>query len=582
VPSLTESPRNERSIKTSQPLPGAPPWTLGLLLALPLSLLYLILAPPGADLAAATYRSDLFSRVGFTIWDNGWYSGHALPSYSLISPALGAWLGVRPLLALSAVAGAALFGVLATKAFPPTAARVATLSFAFGLCCELPSGRVPYDLGVALGLASLAVLAAPGSSGSPSPGHQPLGGEPPSAASLSPGRRSLSLLLALLTTVASPVAGAFLGLAGLAYALAALSASPRRAPEATAGLALCGVSLVPILLLGLAFSEGGYEPFAAGALWPELGGALAVAVLLPQGTLSPHACKTLRIGAGLYAIALLASYLLKTPMGGNAARLGELLGAPLLAGTLWQRRRLLIMLCPLLLYWQLATSVHDQISLAGDPTASASYYAPLRRELEQLSSGKPLRVEVPLTTSHWEAAYLPRGNISIARGWERQLDVRYGALFYEKRLTAAAYRDWLHSDAISYVALPNGHIDSAGQAEARLIRQGLPYLRQAWHTGDWKLYEVRDQTPLVQRPATLLSLSSDTFAIQAPRSGSYEVRLRWTPYWKPSSPDACVEQAPHGYIEVQAHAAGRISVEISFSLDRIFSQGPRCSADATP
>lgn len=551
-------------------MPVPAPWALGLALALPLAIAYLIVAPPGADLAAATYRSDLFARVGLTIWDNGWYAGHALPSYSLLSPALGAWIGVRPLLALSAIAGAALFGVIAARVFPPAAARVAALVFAFGLCAELPSGRVPYDLGVALALASLAVLIG-------APRHR--------------ARLPLSLLLALLATVASPVAGAFLGLAGLAYALGALGApvslgslggAARRTRTALAGIGLLCVSLLPILLLGIAFPESGYEPFAAGALWPELGGAVAVALLLPRGTLGADASRTLRIGAGLYAIALLAAYLLKTPMGGNAARLGELLGAPLLAGTLWQRRRLLLMLCPLLLYWQLATSVHDQISLAGDPTAQASYYRPLRHELRRLAAGRPLRVEVPLTASHWEAAYLPGGDISLARGWERQLDIRYGALFYERHLSAAAYRGWLHSDAISYVALPNGHIDPAGRAEARLIEKGLPYLRPVWRSRDWRLFEVKDRTPLVQEPARLLSLGSDTFAIEAPRPGAYQVRLRWTPYWKPSSADTCVAKAPDGYTEVQAHAEGRIVVEVAFALGRIFSQGPRCSVDAAP
>ena len=36
----------------------------------------------------------------------------------------------------------------------------------------------------------------------------------------------------------------------------------------------------------------------------------------------------------------------------------------------------------------------------------------------------PVRVEVPLTRSHWEAALLaPR--VALARGWEKQLDSRY-------------------------------------------------------------------------------------------------------------------------------------------------------------
>ncbi len=75
--------------------------------------------PPAADLAAATYRSDLFARVGFALRDNGWYAihGHYLPGYSLLSPELGALLGVRVPLALSALAASVLFGLIAERAF---------------------------------------------------------------------------------------------------------------------------------------------------------------------------------------------------------------------------------------------------------------------------------------------------------------------------------------------------------------------------------------------------------------------------------------------------------------------------------
>ena len=69
---------------------GRPPaW----LLTAAMAVTYLILAPSSPDLAAASYRSDLFSRVGFSLWDNSWYGGHHLPAYSLLAPALGALLG---------------------------------------------------------------------------------------------------------------------------------------------------------------------------------------------------------------------------------------------------------------------------------------------------------------------------------------------------------------------------------------------------------------------------------------------------------------------------------------------------------
>ena len=102
------------------------PWAVALMVAAPLAAIYLILAPPAADLAADAYRSDLFARMDFTAWDTGWYAahGHWLPSYSLLSPALGALLGVRVPLACSAVAASVLFSLVADRSFVTQAARV--------------------------------------------------------------------------------------------------------------------------------------------------------------------------------------------------------------------------------------------------------------------------------------------------------------------------------------------------------------------------------------------------------------------------------------------------------------------------
>jgi hypothetical protein len=530
-------------------------------LATPLSILYLILSPPSGDLAAATYRSDLFVRAGFTVWDNGWYAGHALPAYSLLAPVLGAWLGVRVLLALSAIAAAGLFGLLSQRALPLPAARAASLAFAFGFCAELPSGRVPYDLGVAIALA--AVLAMSGAA--------------------QPGTLAVTLLLGIATSAASPVAGAFLALAGVAVTLSAIAARRR---VAAAPIVAAGAALVSILLLALAFPEGGSEPFAAVAFWPELAAAIAIAALLPRGALSAGGARTLRIAACLYALALIASFLLTTPMGENVVRLGAMFGAPIVVGVLWSAgvsiarradagRLVLLALCPLLLYWQLAAAIEDQVALAGDPTVQASFYAPLRVELLRLAAGRPIRVEVPLTNAHWESAYLPGGPISIARGWERQLDTRYDGLFY-RRLSAGTYRRWLAANAIAYVALPNAKLDSAGEQERRLIAGGLPYLRQVWSSAGWRLFALRDATPLAQAPARMLAIGVDSFTLKVPRPGSYEVRLHWTPYWALSSAAGCVSRAPGGFTEVQVHSAGTIRVAIEPSLGRMLSQGPRC------
>jgi hypothetical protein len=490
------------------------PWAVALMVAILLALLYLILVPPAADLAAATYRSDLFARVGFATWDTGWYAahGHYLPGYSLLSPALGALLGVRVLLACSAVAASVIFALIADRSFPTRAARVSAAWFALGVCLGMLSGRVPFDLGLAIGLG--AVLA------------------------LLRGRLVAALGLAALTSIASPVAGAFLALAALAGGVGCVvaktsdsrartrrKANSARAREGWVGssfenntthapgvatttvdrdarrcLGVATAALVPILILTLAYPEGGYEPFAPSAFWPALAGVALIALLYPQGPLSPRGRAAMRGGAALYALALIAAFAIHTPMGGNAARLGPLLAGPLLAGVLWEARRaLLLALTPALLYWQLVTPIRDYSSIASDPSVHASYYAPLLSELRGLSTQRPTHgspraathtiVEVPLTKAHWEAAYIAgHHGVELARGWERQLDTRYASLFYGPTLTPSAYRAWLAENRVRYVALPDAPLDKAGRLEGALIAHGVPYLRELWRSSHWRLY----------------------------------------------------------------------------------------------
>ncbi|MEA2209515.1 MAG: hypothetical protein QOF54_1992, partial [Solirubrobacteraceae bacterium] len=69
----------------------AAPWALLLALLTTWVLWY----PPSPDLAAQTFRVHLFATDGFSLWDNSWYGGHYLPSYSLLFPALAASLGLR-------------------------------------------------------------------------------------------------------------------------------------------------------------------------------------------------------------------------------------------------------------------------------------------------------------------------------------------------------------------------------------------------------------------------------------------------------------------------------------------------------
>jgi hypothetical protein len=547
---------------------------------------YLIVAPLSSDLAAAGYRSELFSRAGFSLWDNGWYAGHHLLAYSLLAPALGSLIGTQPLGALAAVLATALFGALLSGLFAPRATRIATLWFAIGASVTLLANRIPFELGVAVGLAALL------------------------AARHASARKALlapALLLAVLSALASPVAGAFVALAALAWALD--RSLERRGADATGGVApglalpvaLALAALLPVVALAIAFPEGGAQPFVASAFWPALAVVLALALVLPPAE------RLLRVGSALYALALIAAYAIPTAVGGNADRLGALFAGPLLACALidrpaatqggsvrggqrapaasardWRGWALLVLVLPLL-YWQVKAPIADTVSAAGDPAAKQSYYAPLLSEFRRLHVGygaHPARVEVVPTREHAEARFVA-GETMIARGWERQLDTKRDLLFYAGAgaLTASRYRAWLDENAVSYVALADAPLDYAARAEARLLRAGPGYLREVWRSAHWRLFAVRAPAALAQPPGFLTSIDSDSFTLRAPRAGTYLVRLRFTPYWKLTRGRGCVSRAPGDgeWTDVHADAGGSVRVSIGFSLARVFEHGARCT-----
>jgi hypothetical protein len=509
------------------------------------SVVYLIAAPASPDLAAASYRSNLFSRVGFTLWDNSWYGGHHLLAYSVLAPGLGALIGPQPLAAISMILATALFACLIAGRFSARATRVAAAWFALGASVALLSSRVPFDLGLAIGLGALLLAQRE--------------------------RLAAALVLSVLASLASPVAGAFLALAFLAWGVV----GPARAWP----LGLTVAALAPIVLLTLAFPEGGTQPFVASAFYPALAGVLGIGVLIPAEQ------RALKVGTLLYAVALTGSYLVPAAVGGNADRLGALVGAPVaacvLAGASRGRRWLLIVLAPALLYWQANAPVADFAAAASDPSVHASYYTPLLGELRALDVGygaRPARIEVVATADHWEARFLAP-HVMIARGWERQLDVYRNGLFYDEStaLTAARYQAWLSQNAISYVALPDAPLDYSARSEARLLMRARPsYLREIWHSRHWRLFAVLGATALASPPGVLRSVGTDSLTLYAPLPGRYTVRVHFTPYWALASGSGCVARGTGDWTEVQARRAGSLHVVIDFSLARVFSHAPRC------
>ena len=105
----------------------------------------------------------------------------------------------------------------------------------------------------------------------------------------------------------------------------------------------------------------------------------------------------------------------------------------------------------------------------------ATYYRPMLAELRRAAArtARPGGGD-PVTQSHWEAAIVAR-QTPIARGWERQLDIKYNPLFYDDDCSPQkSYRALARRNGVSFVAVADAPLDGAGTREARLVRPGCP------------------------------------------------------------------------------------------------------------
>ena len=502
---------------------------------------YVVISPPSLDLAAHLFRAQLFRMEGFGIWNNLWYSGHDIVGYSVLFPAVSAWLTPQLAGALAATGTAALFEVLARRHFGREA-WLGAVVFGAATATDLYTGRLAFAFGALPALAAIVAL--------------------------DYRANKLACALALLSALCSPVAALFAALGACGYAVGSYL-ERRRVAAALPGMAVAVAALAPIGLIAIAFPEGGSEPFGFPTMFPVLIVAVIAFFVIPRDSV------TLRAGVVVYALAVIAVYVVPSPIGSNITRLGTFLALPLATLLWWPRRAklLLIALLPLI-YLGWAAPVRDLTGASNDQSTSTRYYQPLVRFLAR-QTGPPFRTEIPFTRFHWEA-YVVASHFPLARGWERQLDIKDNPIFYTGHLTAASYEHWLHANAVRFVAASDAQLDYSARAEMALIDHGLPYLREVMRSRHWRVYEVASATPIVQGPATLRSLGPDSLTIAVHRAGSLLVHVRFTPYWALSGGSGCV--APAGeYTRVTVRAAGTVRLETQFAPDRIGAVSPRCN-----
>ncbi|MEU5341418.1 hypothetical protein AB0H18_11380 [Streptomyces sp. NPDC020766] len=475
---------------------------------------WLFLATGGGDLAAQEAWAEFASRHGGSAYSLFWYGGMHTANYSLISPYLMAAFGVRTVTVAAGLLAAWLASVLIVRTGirrPLGPALLASLA----LWCNVASGRTTFALGVAFGLAACVLLTRE-------------------------RRLPLAVAYAALAAMASPVAGLFLVVAGTGHALVR-----DRVRAAT-------LIVPPVVVVGatsLLFPFTGEQLMPAARIWPPV--VIGIVVL----TLAPRGWRVLRWGAVVYAAGTVLTYLIPSPVGTNVERLAELFApAALLAALLavpatstpagaprrgGRHRRVALAMALVFSVGWVGKKTVDDLQVSTVVPAWAHDTTSVVEALDRLGADRT-RVEVVPARNHREATALAP-HVNLARGWNRQLDMERGRLFYDGTFSETTYRGWLDRWAVGFVVLPSGKPDGFAEDEARLVARGTEWLEPVWRDVNWRVYRVRGAVPLVSRPATVVRADSAAVLVHVPRAGSVTVRVAFSPWLYAEG--GCLEKA---------------------------------------
>ncbi|WP_353943148.1 MFS transporter [Streptomyces sp. HUAS MG91] len=460
-------------------------------------------ANSGGDLAAQDAWAEFVGRHPDSAYNLAWYGGMHPVSYSVVSPYLMSVLGVRTTMMIAGTLSAGLLTLILIRT--RAVARPLWPAFAgvFALLCNAASGRVTFGLGMMFGLGAVAAVFC----------------WPYRWRFKRWAKAVVAAPLAGIATACSPVAGLFVGLVAVALFL------QKRRPGAYA------LGLAPAAVVGLSawlFPFSGTQPMSFwSALLPMVYGVLTYALV-------PKEWVTVRITSAVYTLAVLLVWLISSQIGSNITRLPMLFaGVALLAAlpfTVPRSRKWYVTVVAFvgLNAWIGFKSVDDVVHTT--PAASwARELAPLVNELQQVSAERG-RVEVVPARSHREASALAP-YVNLARGWNRQNDMKRNPLFYDDSLNSANYHEWLKRWAVHYVVLPKGEPDgSGGERERELVQRGLPYLKQVWGDANWQLFAVTDPTPLAEPHAVVDAAEQSELTIEVTRPGRVLIRIPYSPW----------------------------------------------------
>jgi hypothetical protein len=91
------------------------------------------------------------------------------------------------------------------------------------------------------------------------------------------------------------------------------------------------------------------------------------------------------------------------------------------------------------------------------------------------------------------------------------------------------------------------------------------------------VYAVTNPHPIATGAARMTSLGPQRVGLHARRTGTVDLRVRFTPYWQIVKGHGCVLKGPRGWTRLRLDESGPVVLTTEFSIGRVRATSPRCT-----
>ena len=288
-------------------------------------------------------------------------------------------------------------------------------------------------------------------------------------------------------------------------------------------MALIGIVAVgmTLLFIGWYFGNPGPQGF------PLSSALLSVMAAVAMLAAKPHPVVRVALWCTVLAVPIVA--LVPNGLGSNLTRLPWICLPAAVLATAAARRWVVALSLVTAVLCCADVTVNDLVR-SSFPSASSAYYGALIQQLAAVPDLRNYRLEVVQDPLIHSAANVLLDHAALAGGWETQEQHKLNPILNDpKHLNDTTYRIWLNNNAVGYIAL-NLETDSTYPEYQLMAARRPDYVTEVSRTDRWVLYRVSRPTPIVPRPARLVSASQAEMQVDVPCACRFYIRVRYSKF----------------------------------------------------